>query len=83
MRGRVPDFIWSRRKQGFASPVGHWLRGRLGEDLLAMADSGNAGVVNPAGLRELLGEHRAGRLDHSQPLWLAYSYLRWRAVREK
>jgi asparagine synthase (glutamine-hydrolysing) len=83
MRGRVPDFIWSRRKQGFASPVGHWLHGRLGEDLLAMADSGNAGVVNPAGLHELLGEHRAGRLDHSQPLWLAYSYLRWRAVRER
>jgi len=79
MRGRVPDFIWDRRKQGFASPVSHWLRDWLGNDLLAMAGSGNAGVVNPAGLRALLDEHRAGRADHSQPLWLAYSYLRWRA----
>lgn len=79
MRGRVPDFIWGRRKQGFASPVSHWLRDKLGDDLLAMADSGNAGVVSPAGLRGLLEEHRAGRADHSQPLWLAYSYLRWHA----
>lgn len=79
MRGRVPDFIWGRRKQGFASPVGHWLRDKLGDDLLAMAGSGNTGVVSVTGLRRLLDEHRAGHNDHSQPLWLAYAYLRWRA----
>lgn len=79
MRGRVPDFIWNRRKQGFASPVSHWLRGWLGDDLMAIADSGDTGVVDVAGLRALLQEHRAGRADHSQPLWLAYAYLRWRA----
>ncbi|MGH8158699.1 MAG: asparagine synthase (glutamine-hydrolyzing) [Rhodanobacter sp.] len=79
MRGRVPDFIWARRKQGFASPVSHWLRNWLGDDLLAMTDSGDTGVVDAAGLRALLREHRAGRADHSQPLWLAYAYLRWRA----
>lgn len=78
MRGRVPDFIWNRRKQGFASPVSHWLRGWLGDDLLAMADLGGTGVVEAAGLRRLLHEHRTGRADHSQPLWLAYAYLRWR-----
>jgi len=79
MRGRVPDFIWDRRKQGFASPVSHWMRHWLGDDLLAMTDSGDTGVVDAAGLRALLREHRAGRADHSQPLWLAYAYLRWRA----
>jgi len=79
MRGRVPDFIWKRRKQGFASPVSHWLRNWLGDDLLAMTDSCDTGVVDAAGLRALLREHRAGRADHSQPLWLAYAYLRWRA----
>jgi asparagine synthase (glutamine-hydrolysing) len=79
MRGRVPDFIWNRRKQGFASPVSHWLRHWLGDDLLAMTNSADTGVVDPAGLRELLREHRAGRADHSQPLWLSYAYLRWRA----
>lgn len=79
MRGRVPDFIWNRRKQGFASPVSHWMRDWLGNDLLAMTDAGDTGVVDAAGLRALLREHRAGRADHSQPLWLAYAYLRWRA----
>jgi len=79
MRGRVPDFIWDRRKQGFASPVSHWLRNWLGDDLLALTDSRDTGVVDAAGLRTLLREHRAGRADHSQPLWLAYAYLRWRA----
>lgn len=79
MRGRVPDFIWDRRKQGFASPVSHWLRNWLGDDLLAMTDSGDTGVVDAAGLRALLREHRSGRADHAQPLWLAYAYLRWRA----
>lgn len=79
MNGRVPDFVWKRRKQGFASPVSHWMRGRLGDDLLLLADSGNTGVVDAAALRLLLDEHRARRIDHSQPLWLAYSYLRWRA----
>jgi len=78
MRGHVPDFIWDRRKQGFASPVGHWLRDWLGDDLLAITDSGDTGVVDTAGLRALLREHRTGRADHSQPLWLAYAYLRWR-----
>lgn len=79
MRGRVPDFVWKRRKQGFASPVSHWMRDRLGNDLWQMADSGDTGVVDAVGLRSLLSEHRAGRVDHSQPLWLAYAYLRWRA----
>ena len=79
MQGRVPDFIWSRRKQGFASPVSHWLRTWLGDDLLAMSGPGATGVVDASGLRTLLSEHRAGRADHSQPLWLAYAYLRWRA----
>jgi hypothetical protein len=35
--------------------------------------------VDAAGLRALLAEHRSGRVDHAQPLWLAYAYLRWRA----
>jgi asparagine synthase (glutamine-hydrolysing) len=79
MRGRVPDFIWARRKQGFASPVGYWLQHQLGDDLLAMAAAGDTGVVDAAGLRALLAAHRSGRVDHAHPLWLAYAYLRWRA----
>ena len=77
MRGRTPDFVWSRRKQGFASPVGHWMRSRMGDELLALS-SGDTGAVDGRSVRSLLAEHRAGLKDHSQPLWLVYSYLSWR-----
>lgn len=78
MRGSVPDFIWSRRKQGFASPVGHWMRGGVGDELAALAGDGDAGLIDSAALRTLLAEHRERGVDHSQPLWLAYTYLHWR-----
>jgi asparagine synthase (glutamine-hydrolysing) len=79
-RGLVPDFVWRRRKQGFASPVAHWMRGGLGDDLLALAREGDTNVLDARALRELLDAHRSGSADHSQPLWLAYAYLRWRAL---
>jgi asparagine synthase (glutamine-hydrolysing) len=79
MRGHAPDFIWARRKQGFASPVAHWMRGGLGDELLALSHDGDVGAVDPHGIRALLAEHRAGGVDHAQPLWLVYAYLRWRA----
>jgi len=77
---RVPDFVWRRRKQGFASPVSHWMRGRLGEALEAMCVPGEGGCLSSTGLQSLLQAHRAGRADHGQALWVAYSYLQWRAT---
>lgn len=82
LRGHMPEFVWHRRKQGFASPVGAWLHGWLGEELQALATPGATGVVDAEALHALLAEHRAGRQDHAQPLWLAYTYLRWRAGRD-
>ena len=79
MRGIAPSFIWARRKQGFAAPVGHWMRGSLGDELRELASDSDTGVVNGPALIRLLTEHRQGGADHSQPLWLAYSYLSWRA----
>lgn len=79
MRGAVPDFVWARRKQGFASPVAHWLRGALGEELRELAAGVDAGPLDPTVIANLLAEHRSGSADHSQPLWLACNYLRWRS----
>ncbi|HZF29667.1 MAG TPA: asparagine synthase (glutamine-hydrolyzing) [Gammaproteobacteria bacterium] len=83
MRGHVPDFVWARRKQGFASPVAHWMRASLGEELLALTAGGDTGAVDGVAVRALLQEHRAGSVDHSQPLWLAYAYLRWRSPSQR
>lgn len=78
MRGLVPDFVWSRRKQGFSAPVGHWFRAGLGDDLLELLDDGDTGMVVASEAKQLLDQHRAGLSDHSQPLWLVYGYLMWR-----
>lgn len=78
MRGRVPDFVWSRRKQGFASPVAHWLRGTLGDQIMDMRGVLAGSMVDTDVVSHLINEHRGGTVDHSQPLWLVYSYLLWR-----
>lgn len=78
MLGHAPDFIWSRRKQGFASPVAHWLRGKLGDEILEMSALLDGTMVDRTEVVRLLAEHRGGAVDHSQSLWLVYSYLLWR-----
>jgi asparagine synthase (glutamine-hydrolysing) len=78
MRDLAPKSVWSRPKQGFASPVAHWMRGSMGDDLIDSADHGSTGALSRDGLLTLLASHRAGEADHSQALWIAYSYLLWR-----
>jgi asparagine synthase (glutamine-hydrolysing) len=80
MRGRVPEFIWQRRKQGFASPVAHWMRGGIGNEIEQLCHDQQTGPLDRVALLRVLAEHRSGRVDHSQPLWLAHAYLRWRGV---
>jgi asparagine synthase (glutamine-hydrolysing) len=77
---RIPDFVWKRRKQGFASPVAHWMRGALGSELDELCAQGDAGSVRASAVRSLLQTHRDGHADHGQALWGAYSYLQWRSA---
>lgn len=76
---RIPDFVWRRRKQGFASPVSHWMRGSLGDSLQALSAE-DIGCLERHVLQRWLREHRNGGVDHGQALWIAYSYLQWRAT---
>ena len=73
----IPDFVWKRRKQGFGSPIGYWLKGWMGDEVeRQLAEPADHAIDNHAALA-LLAEHRAGLADHSSPLWMAYSYSRW------
>ena len=82
LRGLVPDFIWRRRKQGFASPVAYWMRGAMGDELHRLTFETDTGAIAADVLRALLEEHREGASDHSSALWLAYTYLQWRSYGE-
>lgn len=68
-----------RRKQGFAVPVGDWLRGPLGplaDDVLLDARTRDRGLLDTGALTRTLREHRAGT-DRSAVLWSALVLELW------
>lgn len=81
----LPEFVFKRRKMGFAVPIGEWfrgeLRGMLREHLFA-ADSFAAGHFNRNVVVRLVEEHEQERVDHSQRLYaLLMLELWWRGQR--
>ena len=66
-----PKGTFDRPKQGFMMPLAVWLRGSLGDWILARL-AGNARFTEMFSMpvvEELLGAHRAARNDHSYRLW--------------
>jgi len=75
----LPDGILDRPKQGFGVPLGRWLRGELRslpEDVLLDPATVERGILDPAGVRRLIDEHRAGR-PREQRLWALISLELW------
>ncbi len=69
---RVPASIADRPKQGFAVPVGAWLRTPLApmvNDLLLDGALHDRGIFNTRVVAQLWDEHRAGWCDHGHRLW--------------
>lgn len=80
MRGRIPDNIIDRNKQGFALPLGYWLRGPLQEwarGVLAADKLQSVGVLNPGYVEQLFKEHREGKADHRKKLWTLLAWQMW------
>ena len=76
---RLPAHLFKRPKQGFALPIGQWLRGPLrqwSEDLISEAALRDAGLVAPA-VRNLWNEHLTGQKDHTTLLWNVMMYQAW------
>jgi asparagine synthase (glutamine-hydrolysing) len=64
--GLLPKAVVERSKQGFAVPLGSWLR----DDLLPAA----ALAVNSGFWNRLAGEHRSSRADHRLALWANWMF---------
>ena len=83
--GDLPEWVFKRKKMGFAVPIGEWLRGSLRgmmEDLLGAKDSFAAGYFQRKVWRGMIEEHCSGRVDHSQRLYaLVMMELWWRENR--
>jgi len=78
----LPAAILDKPKQGFAIPLSGWLRGELAPmaaDLLGSRRFRERGLFDPQRVARLLDEHRAGRADHGEHLWLLLSFEVWAA----
>ena len=81
MRGRIPDEIIDRPKQGFGVPLGAWFRGALrplAVERLSPDRVRDGGVLDPTAVTRLLDDHLAGRADHGRQLWLLLQLDLWR-----
>jgi asparagine synthase (glutamine-hydrolysing) len=76
----VPKEVLHRPKQGFALPLGYWMRGELKDLVLTTLldkQTLQRGYFNPNGLRRMLDEHFQGRRDHSARLWRLLIFELW------
>ncbi len=76
----VPAEVLNRPKQGFALPLGHWMRNELKEmvqTILLEARTLQRGYFNPKGVRRMLEEHFNRRRDHSARLWRLLVFELW------
>ncbi|MBI4345501.1 MAG: asparagine synthetase B, partial [Elusimicrobia bacterium] len=70
--GIVPDENMYRRKQGFALPIGSWMRAELApyvERTVLSAEALDRGYFRPDRVRELVLDHTRGRADHTAKVW--------------
>jgi len=81
LRGRLPNPILERRKQGFGVPVARWLRGPLRpllEEILAGERLREVGLFDAERVAQLVSEHLDGRRDHRNALWSLLIFEQWR-----
>ena len=68
----LPHEVIYRPKKGFSLPLKHWLRTEFAPVLRRMLPDGNlvkAGWFRRSEIERLIGEHTAGKAEHTHRLW--------------
>jgi asparagine synthase (glutamine-hydrolysing) len=76
----VPAEVLTQKKAGFAAPIDYWLTNELRplvDDLLDETTVNRRGLFDPATVRRLVVEHRAGRRDWSMQVWQLMTLELW------
>jgi asparagine synthase (glutamine-hydrolysing) len=76
----VPAALLDRPKQGFAVPLGRWLRNELAPQLeRALADQSSLtwSFFDRAESLRRFADHRAGRAAHEKALWRLLVFHAW------
>lgn len=79
LRGLLPDRVLNRPKQGFAPPIGSWLRGQLGplvRDTILSETCRRRGILDVPAIEALVQKHGHGRPLEYQ-LWTLISFELW------
>jgi asparagine synthase (glutamine-hydrolysing) len=83
LRDLIPRAILNRPKAGFPTPLGRWLRGpfhQLAREFVCGPRALERGLFNAAALRRMVEEHRSGKADHGDRLWLLINLEMWQRV---
>jgi asparagine synthase (glutamine-hydrolysing) len=81
LKGVVPDFVLTRSKRGFGTPMGSWLRTDLRpmvEDLLAEERLRREGLFDATVVREIVAAHDSGREDFTEAIFSLLTFQIWR-----
>ena len=76
----VPPSIDRRPKTGFGVPLDRWFRGELRDyvrDTLLAPGAASRGYLHQEGVRQLVEDHLAGRVNAGHRLWALVSFERW------
>ncbi len=80
MEGKLPSRIIHKKKQGFAVPLGRWLREDLRPlmlDVLSEENIKKTGLFDFACVSRLVREHLSGTRDNRKELWTLISFMLW------
>jgi len=77
---RLPESVFTKRKQGFAVPKGEWFRRdlkSLARERLLDPRTLARGYFRPARVRDVLEMHETGRRDYSDWIWCLLILEEW------
>lgn len=81
--GLLPEAVIHRRKVGFATPLGSWLRGPQLDQIQGMLldpRSLDRKLFKPESLEKLFVEHRRHSRDHAAKIWRLLNLELWQRV---
>ena len=80
MKGRLPEVVLSRKKQGFGIPSASWFASDLlsfVEDTLSQEKIERTGIFQYAYIKKLIDEHASKQYDHRKKLWTLIVFQLW------